>query len=115
MKIILPLIFAKSMFKIGQYKECFESLQQEYFKNPKCEVFLYKYGKFVVKSKQMIYMGSAIGILEECLNCCNSQRRAKICYYLGLGYRLIQRPLKSFDTFELANKYFGENKVQMCP
>jgi hypothetical protein len=53
--------------------------------------------------------------LEECLSCCSSQRRAKINYYLGLGYKQIQQPLKAFSCFEKANQLFKNNAVYGCP
>ena len=103
---LVPLLYAKSLFKTEQYVFCFELLQNEYCKRPLYTVFLYFFGKFAVTSAQKSFRGTAIGILQECLRSCVSQRRAKIEYYLAIAYKEMGQPLLAFDHFQKSLEYF---------
>lgn len=109
---MVPLLYAKTLFHIGQYVFAFELLQNEFCKRPIYTVFLYFLGKFAVLSDPINFKGTAIGILQECMRSCVTQRKAKIQFYLGLAYKKIDQPLKAFDYFEKSLELY-KNK-QYC-
>ena len=43
------------------------------------------------------YLGSGIGALEECLRACFRERQAKINFYIGLAYKMLLMPLKTYQ------------------
>lgn len=73
-RLMITLIYAKSLFKQEDYIKAFTLLQLEYSKAPHYTSLLYLYGKYSVLSKQMEFYGSAIGALEESLRSCLSSR-----------------------------------------
>ena len=83
---ILNLNYAKSLFRLGNLRKCFELLQTLYRKNTHYSVYLFHYGKMCLKGKDASFIGSAIGALEECLKMCNESRHPKIYYWLMVGY-----------------------------
>jgi len=95
-KIIITILYAKSLFLTEEYARSFELLQSEYIKNPMFPSFLYIYGKYVIKSwikndetgRIKTYFGSTVGALEECLRGCVKERYGKINYYLGKAYQM---------------------------
>lgn len=62
---LIPLLYAKSLFKINHHVYAFELLQNEFCKRPVYTVFLYFLGKFAIISEQQNFKGTAIGILQE--------------------------------------------------
>lgn len=46
-------------------------------------------------------MGSAIGVLEECLRAQVKERHPKIRFYLGKAYRIMNRPLKVYEYWSM--------------
>ena len=64
-KIMVDLVYAKSLLLTEQFVVCLEFIQNEYAQFPSYSVFLYKYGKYVLLSKQQRYYGSGMGILDE--------------------------------------------------
>jgi tetratricopeptide (TPR) repeat protein len=114
---LVPLMYAKSLFQIKQYVFAFELLQNEFCKRPIYTVFLYFLAKFAILCGEKNFKGTAIGILQECLRSCISQRKAKILYYLGVAYKEMNQPLLAFDYFEKSLEYY-KNKDYMfadCP
>lgn len=117
-KIIIALLYAKSLFLNQEYVRCFELLQHEYIAFPHFASLLYAYGKYVIKAVEATkampqpsplqasmvgqfmqssarnYLGSAIGALEECQRCMVNERQGKLCYYLGKAFSEMKRPLK---------------------
>jgi tetratricopeptide (TPR) repeat protein len=85
-QVIINLNYAKSLFKLGRHRKCFELLQTLYRKNSHYAVYLYHYGRMCVKSKDSCFTGSAIGALEECLKICSEFRHPYIYYWLMTGY-----------------------------
>lgn len=103
---LVPLLYAKNLYKIDQHVFAFELLQNEFCKRPVYTVFLYFLAKFAVLSEHQNFKGTAIGILQECLRSCVSQRKAKILYLLGIAYKEIGQPLEAFDLFEKSLEYY---------
>ncbi|CAI2369054.1 unnamed protein product [Moneuplotes crassus] len=103
---IVPLMYAKTLMKLNQYVYAFELLQNEFCKRPVYTVFLYFLGKFALSSGEKRFKGTAIGILQECMRSCVSQRKAKILYYLGNAYKDRNQPMKAFDYYEQSIEYF---------
>jgi hypothetical protein len=113
-KLIIALLYAKSLFLSREYIRCFELLQLEFINFPQFNSLLYAYAKYVVKAVASLplqvgssgacsdiallacknYIGSAIGALEECQRSQVKERQQKNCYYLGKAYFEIKRPLK---------------------
>ena len=114
---MIPLIYAKSLYQIKQYVFVFELLQNEFCKRPIYTVFLYFLGKFAVKSSQINFMGTAIGILQECLRSCVNQRKANILFLLGIAYKETGQPLVAFDYFEKSLDYYKNKDYTFydCP
>lgn len=114
-RILIALIYAKSLFLQKEYVRCFELLQHEYINFPSFLSLLYAYSKYVVLSQtekittnpmattssimeyipiQRNYIGSALGALEECLRSQVKERHPKLSYLLGKAYFEMKRPLK---------------------
>jgi hypothetical protein len=68
-------------------------------------------------SEMKNFIGSAIGILQECLRSCVTHRKAEINYYLGLVYRKAQQPLKAFEYFQTSYTMFKDKNYHPygCP
>ena len=111
------MLYAKSLFKMKQYVFTLELLQNEFCKRPLYTIFLYSFGKYAVKCEQKIFRGCGIGILEECMRSCLSQRRAKIKYYLGIAFKDLNQPLKAFKHFEESSEFFRNKEYVFndCP
>ncbi|OMJ83637.1 hypothetical protein SteCoe_15361 [Stentor coeruleus] len=84
--VIINLNYARSLFKLEKYRSCFELLQMMYTQNSQYSVYLYHYGRMCLKSKDSVFLGSAIGALEECLKICNFYRHGSVYYWLMIGY-----------------------------
>lgn len=67
-------MYAKSLFKTGDTEVCFRLLQSKFAQNPHLPLLLLYFAKFVVKSKERIGFGAAVGALEECLRSCIHER-----------------------------------------
>lgn len=63
------------------------------------------------------FRGSAIGILQECLRSCVTQRKAEVNYYLGVVYRKAQQPLKAFEYFQTSYTMYKDKAYHPygCP
>lgn len=77
---LLCVNYAKSCFKMGKLKNCFEILQQKFSENPGYPIFLYQYGRLCTKSEDLSFNGTALGALQECLRICDKNRYGKIYY-----------------------------------
>ena len=53
-RILIALIYAKSLYSQGDYVRCFELLQHEFITFPSFTSLLYAYGKYVVLSQQAV-------------------------------------------------------------
>ena len=73
-KIIVGLLYAKSLAKTNQYVLACELIQNEFYKKPTHTSYLYFYAKYAVQSPLPNFHWTAIGIFKECLNSCVSQR-----------------------------------------
>ena len=113
---LIPLLYAKTLFEVKQYVFALELLQNEFCKRPVYTVFLYYLGKFALLWDEK-FKGTAIGILQECLRSCVSQRKAKILHYLGLAYQDIGQQMTAFDYFEKSSEYYHNKKYMFndCP
>jgi hypothetical protein len=110
LKIVICLLYAKSLGKTNQYVLAWDLIQNEFYKKPTHTAYLYLYGKYAVKSPLVNFSWTAIGILKEWINSCSSQRKAKIYFYLGLAYKKTKQPLKALKYFEKSKKEFSKNK-----
>jgi hypothetical protein len=104
LKIIVGLLYAKSLVKTNQYVLACELLQNEFYQRPTHTVYLYYYAKYAAKSPLPNFQNTAIGIFKECLNSCVSQRAMKINYYLGLAYLKTGQTLKTLKYYEKCRK-----------
>ncbi|CAG9330030.1 unnamed protein product [Blepharisma stoltei] len=94
--------YAKSLFKNGKYRNCFELLQQKFLEHPTYTVFLYQYGKLCTKSEDYSFNGSAIGALQECLRICDKGRYGVIHYWLAKAFLLGRHPIDAYYSMESA-------------
>ena len=85
-EVITNLNYAKSLFKMEKFRSCFELLQMMYTQNSQFLVYLYHYGRLCLKSKDPLFLGTAVGALEECLKICSHYRYGIIYYWLMTGY-----------------------------
>lgn len=86
LKNIVGLMYAKSLFKTGDTEVCFRLLQSKFAQNPHLPLLLLYFAKFVIKSKERVGFGAAIGALQECLRSCIPERVPQIHYWLGRIY-----------------------------
>ena len=100
--VIIALNYARSLFKIQKVRNCLELLQLEYTKHSLFTIILYHYGRFCVKSKDLHFLGSAIGALEECLNTTSESRHGQIHYWLSKAYLLSDEKIKAFKCAKKA-------------
>lgn len=77
-RLLLIVIYAKSLKRAGETLKAFSLLQLEYSKAPHYTSLLYLYGKYAVTSGLTEFYGSAIGALEECLRQCLPHRHYSI-------------------------------------
>jgi tetratricopeptide (TPR) repeat protein len=94
--VVTCLNYARSLFKVGKVRNCLELLQIEYTKHSLFTVILYHYGRFCIKSKDLNFLGSAIGALEECLNTSSEARHGQIFYWLSKAYLLAEEKIEAF-------------------
>lgn len=94
---ILNLNYAKSLFRLGNLRKCFELLQTLYRKDSHFAVYLFHYGRMCLKGKDGSFIGSAIGALEECLKMCNESRHPHIYYWLMVGYLDGNDKIKAYE------------------
>lgn len=95
--IVINLNYARSLFKMEKYRSCLELLQMMYTQNSQHSVYLYHYGRMCLKSKDTLFLGSAIGALEECLKTCGEYRHANIYYWLVEGYLMGNDKVQAFN------------------
>lgn len=110
LKIIVALLYAKSLVRTSQYVLACELIQNEFYKKTTHAVFLFYYGKYAMQSHLASLHWASIGIFKECLNSCVSHRSAKIYYYLGLAYQKTSQPLKALKYFGKSKSAFKKNK-----
>ena len=120
-RMLVTLINVRSLFDHGCYDDCFELLQYEYLSNSKYTGLLYLYGKYIVKAcaktedegdpnsgKQMKFIGSGIGALEECLKSSIPEYHSRINYYIGFAFNnsnsTLKMPLKAVYFWGEAKK-----------
>ena len=60
-------------------------------------MILYYYGRFAVKAKELHFLGSAIGALEESLKTTSESRHGQIYYWLARAYMLADEKLEAFS------------------
>ena len=89
--------YARSLFKNGKLRNCLELLQLEYTKHSLFTVILYHYGRLCVKSKDPLFLGSAIGALQECLKSCSETRHGQIYFWLAFAYLQAEEKLEAFN------------------
>ena len=109
LKIIVALVYSKSLTKTGQYSLAWELIQNEFYNKPIHTVYLYYYGKYGALSPHPKFHWASIGILKEWLNSCVSQRAVKINYYLGIAYSKTTQTLKSLKYFEKSKEGLKKN------
>ena len=109
LKIIVALIYAKSLTKTSQYALAWELIQNEFYKRPIHTVYLYYYGKYAALSPHPKFHWAAIGILKEWLNSWVSQRAIKINYFLGIAYNKTTQILKALKYFEKSKEALKKN------
>jgi len=68
MKIIVALLYAKSLVRTNQYVLACELIQNEFYKKPTHTAYLYYYGKYATESPLANFHWTAIGIFKECIN-----------------------------------------------
>ena len=95
--VIISLNYSRALFKIGKIRNCLELLQLEYTKHSLFTILLYHYGRFCIKSKDIQFLGSAIGALEECLNTTSEARHGQIYYWLCKAYLLSDEKIEAFN------------------
>lgn len=95
--VIISLNYARSLFKNSKLRSCLELLQLEYTKHSLFTVILYHYGRLCVKSKDSLFLGSAIGALEECLKTCSETRHGQIYYWLTFAYLQAEEKLEAYQ------------------
>jgi hypothetical protein len=64
-------------------------LQLQYSESPQFSVFLYIYGKQIIKKNERQYFGSAIGALQEVQRCCVTIRVQNALFYQGKAYEML--------------------------
>lgn len=94
--VIISLNYARSLYKTQKVRNCLELLQLEYTKHSLFTILLYHYGRFCIKSKDLHFLGSAIGALEECLNTTSESRHGQIYYWLSKAYLLSDEKIEAF-------------------
>ncbi|OMJ80440.1 hypothetical protein SteCoe_19287 [Stentor coeruleus] len=95
--VVISLNYARSLYKNKKYRSCFELLQIEYTKHSLFTVILYHYGRLCVKSKDQLFLGSAIGALEETLKTCSEIRHGQIYYWLTYAYLQAEEKVEAFN------------------
>jgi hypothetical protein len=108
-------MMAKALYKTKQYTRCFELIQMQYSKTPEYPSLMFLYGKYIVKatalqlktSKLSIdsgFLGSGIGALEECTRSCVLERQPQVHYIIGLAYKVLKMPLKTYQNWLQASE-----------
>ena len=108
-KIIIALLYSKSLVKTNQYILAWELIQNEFYKKPTHTSYLYYYGKYACLSPHPNFHWISIGILKECLKSWISQRAIKINYFIGLGFHKTGQILKSIKYFEKSKEWLKKN------
>eukprot|EP00347_Sterkiella_histriomuscorum_P001290 403372605 len=91
-KLLISLLYSKTLYMTQSYQKLFTLLQLEYSKAPHYTSLLYQYGKYVIKSQEIEFYGSGLGALEECLRI--------IQFYMGMGNLNLDCKFKAFQMFE---------------
>lgn len=94
--VVISLNYARSLYKNKKIRSCLELLQLEYTKHSIFTVILYHYGRLCVKSKEQVFLGSAIGALEETLKTCSETRHGQIYYWLTFAYETASEKIEAF-------------------
>ena len=68
LKIIVGLLYAKSLAKTNQYVLACELIQNEFYKKPTHTAYLFYYAHYAMLSPIDCLHWSSIGIFKECLN-----------------------------------------------
>lgn len=104
-RLLIALVYAKSLFANQELIRCFELLQTEFIQNPSFVSLLYAFGKYAIKAVTLFeddsinkriamgYLGTAIGALEECSRSQVKERYPRIFYYLAKAYEKKQLPV----------------------
>jgi hypothetical protein len=87
-RLLITIVFAKSLRKAGENMRALTQLQLEYSKAPHFTSLLYLYGKFAITSGLHEFMGSAIGALDECLRQCLPHRHQNIKVIVSLKHHI---------------------------
>ena len=110
--VVICLNYARSLFKNKKIRSCLELLQLEYTKHSIFTVILYHYGRLCVKSKEQVFLGSAIGALEETLKTCSETRHGQIYYWLTFAYKTAEEKIEAFNcakkSIQLLNQKLQE-------
>ena len=109
LKIIIALLYSKSLAKTNQFILACELVQNEFYKKPTHTAFLYYYGKYAWLSPHPNFQWVSIGVLKECLKSCISQRSVKVNYYLGLAFHKTTQILKGMKYFEKSKECQKKN------
>ena len=118
--VIINLNYARSLFKMEKFRSCFELLQMMYTQYSQYSVYLYHYGRLCLKSKDAVFLGSAVGALEECIKICSEYRHGGIYYWLMVGYILGNDKVQAYSYAKtgiqiltgLADKFSGGSFVE---
>lgn len=84
-KVLIYLMYAKTLFKRSKVSQAIEILQQQYIEYPMYPVFLYQFGRMCAKHDSR-YAGAAIGALDECLRSCAPDQHGVIAFWLFKAY-----------------------------
>jgi tetratricopeptide (TPR) repeat protein len=84
-KILIYIMYAKTLFKRSKVSQAIEMLQQQYMEYPMYPIFLYHFGKMCAKHDSR-YAGAAIGALDECLRSCGPEQHGVIAFWLFKAY-----------------------------
>ena len=102
--VIINLNYARSLFKMKKYRSSFELLQMMYTQYSQYSIYLYHYGRLCLKSKDSVFLGSAVGALEECLKICSEYRYGSIYYWLMIGYLMGNDKVQAYNYAKAGTK-----------
>ncbi|TNV87441.1 hypothetical protein FGO68_gene4779 [Halteria grandinella] len=117
-KLLLTVIYAKSLRRGQEPLKALTLLQLEYSKSPHYTSLLYLYGKYSVTAsvsehQQQLFHGSGVGALDECLRqCVWPHRQERVRYYRGVAYQQEGRRIRAHMNFkQFINQQFQEQSL----
>ena len=61
--VLISVLYAKTLYKTGKYRNCFDLLQRKYTERPIYPIYLFLYGKLCAKSEEPEFLYSGISSL----------------------------------------------------